>query len=221
MAFSNTAIYKVIIKADNFKNFIRALQILFWVLEEENYTKLKELAKEVEQASQLTPAFAFRVAFRKGKVTLYPSGAKLLDQKMVDETLEWLQDYPNVVQHYKKALQIYMEKGKSHYRELLDNLRLTVEQLLRKILGNRKSLENQEGILPQWLKQRGTHQEIVNMFRTMLFNRFAPFQNERVKHNVDQYSDAEVEFLIYLTGIFVRLLIEVSKMEPIDDVKEN
>jgi hypothetical protein len=139
---------------------------------------------------------------------LYPSGAKVLDEGVVDANLLWLQNYPNILKSFETALTIYLRKDESQYRNLLDNLRFSIEQLLKNVLGNEKSLEKQD-VLP-YLASRGLHSHIVGMFHDLLFDGFAKYQNDAVKHG-EKYTAQEIEFMIYLTGTFMRFIIQVSK----------
>jgi hypothetical protein len=61
-----------------------------------------------------------------------------------------------------------------------------------------------------WLKQRQVHQQVINMYQDLLFTRFAQYQNDAVKHK-EAWSEPEVEFKIYLTGTFMRLLLQLSQ----------
>jgi hypothetical protein len=81
--------------------------------------------------------------------------------------------------------------------------------LLRALLSNRKSLENQKDHLLPWLKARHVNQEVVSMFAVLL-EKFAKYQNDAVKHD-DKSAAVEVDFMIYLTGAFMRFLLEVER----------
>ena len=59
-------------------------------------------------------------------------------------------------------------KAKVLERNLLDDLRLSLESLLKEILGNGKSLENQKDELGRFLKEREGSPELRNMFQSML-----------------------------------------------------
>ena len=59
-----------------------------------------------------------------------------------------------------------------------------------------------------WLKERGLHQQVINMYSDLL-RKFCEYQNDAVKHD-EKWSPEEVEFMIYLTGVFMRLLVELE-----------
>jgi len=46
-----------------------------------------------------------------------------------------------------------------------------------------------------------------------LFDGFTRYQNDAVKHQEDQYSQAEVEFVLYATGTFLRLIQRLLEQE--------
>jgi hypothetical protein len=120
-----------------------------------------------------------------------------------------LSKYPEVLKPFESALKLYMAKDPNQYRNMLDNLRFALEQMLRSVLSNQKSLENQKEEFLRWLNQHDVHGRIGNMYHTLLFVGFADYQNDAVKHREDAYTPAEVEFVLYMTGTFLRLIQRV------------
>jgi len=210
LRFEDNDVYRTIADASSMPALVAALQHLFWVLEEFSIAEIRALAGELRQTIALSPTIDISIAQHGDHVTLYPGGAKLLDEKVVNETLEWLDDYPQVSKHLEEALLIYQTKDVKRYRNLLDNLRLAVEQLLRALLKNRKSLENQGAPLAKWLEAHSVHKQVQNMYGSLLFGPYAMYQNDAVKHG-DESSPVEVEYMIYLTGTFIRFLLQVNQ----------
>lgn len=209
-AFGSTNVHRAIEEADNLKQLVTVLQVLFLILEKYEQQDLIKLAQKVEKAVNFTPSVSFSVAVRETTVTFYPVGAELLDESSVNNVLAWLQKYPNVAKHFEKALQTYQAGDASKYRNLLDDLRFALEQLLKEVLKNDKSLENQQGSLLAWLKEQGIHQQLINMYQQLLFGNYALYQNNAVKHN-EAFSDDEIEFMIYLTGTFMRFILQLAE----------
>jgi len=207
--FKDDPVYKILVEATEFRDFIMAVQALFWVLEKYQCPYLGELTESIRLAIRYSPNISLKIAQRRGAVTLFPAGVKDFDEKLVEEPLSWLEDKPTVARHYEQALSIYLSKDQSKYRNLLDNLRLALEQLLRILLGNKKSLDNQKEPFLRWLKEQGAHPQVRNMFHDLLA-RFAQYQNDAVKHG-DDWSYFEIEFMIYLTGVFMRFLLELEQ----------
>ena len=108
----------------------------------------------------------------------------------------WRARYPDVVKPFQEALKLYMMKDPNRYRNLLDNLRFALEQMLQSILNNKKTLENQKEEFLQWLKEHDAHSQIRNMYHTLLFAGFTKYQNDAVKHQEDTYTLAEIEFML-------------------------
>lgn len=201
-------LYKVIIKAETIRELSRALECFFIALEEIGSPNVLELADDIREATELSPGVGLRVVKNKGSVTFYPAGAKLLDQGVVNDVLNWLQDYPKVAKHFEQALKIYLDGDRGKDRNLLDNLRFALEQLLKEVLNNKKSLENQQKYLLSWLNSKGLHQEVVNLYNQFLFGQYCMYHNNAVKHS-EEFSKKEIEFMIYQTGNFIRLVLQL------------
>jgi len=76
------------------------------------------------------------------------------------------------------------------------------------VLGNKKSLENQQKDLLSWLNSKGLHQEVVNLYNQFLFGQYCMYHNNAVKHS-EEFSKKEIEFMIYQTGNFIRLVLQL------------
>lgn len=211
--FGDTNVYRCINDCKTPQELATVLQFLFWALEaKHNITQdfLSEIVKQIRRISVLTPSAGFQI-YKKGKqVIIYPYGDEFLDKGIIDCVLSGLEDYPKVAEPFEKALKIYQSGEISLYRNLLDNLRFALEQLLKKILNNEKSLENQNEPLEKWFKAKELHPQVLNLYKELLFNQYKKYQNDAVKHD-EKYSVDEVEFMIYLTGNFIRLILQLAK----------
>ena len=207
--FQNTSVYNNLHNSKNLQTLIAAIQSIFWVLSDFDCPLIDNLIDGIQSAIDLSPGVSLRIVKNKNNVTIYPGGVKLLDDKLVNETLSWLENKPLVAKNYEQALSIYMSKDESKFRNLLDNLRIALEQLLRAILRNKKSLENQKPLLLSWLKNKGIHNQIINMYFDLL-SKYTEYQNDAVKHD-EKWTYLEIEFMIYLTGTFMRLLLELDR----------
>lgn len=202
---------ELLTNSETLKEFIHRLQLVFFTLEKFSaYEEIELIYLDIQQALRFTPEIELEVVKVENRVTLYPAGARLLDNEVVNQVLSWLDPHPNVLQAFEKALTMYAEGDTSRYRNLLDELRFALEQLLKNVLTNSKSLENQKAPLLTWLKARGAHQQTINMFQTLLFGPYSKYQNDAVKHG-EQYAENDVEFMIYLTGTFMRLLLRLEQ----------
>jgi len=202
--FKDLPIYKVLSEENDFKKFILFLQSIFWLdLNSEVKEKLYQDFKEDIELSLLD------IWIRKTNsgIIFYPKRAKLLDEKLVNENLDWLSSYPTVCKNFKSALEKY--QNKIYQRNLIDDLRLSFELLLQRILNNRRRLEKQEKFLGEYLRGKNVPRELKNMY-WQLIDYYTKYQNNYAKHN-DKVSSLEIEFMIYLTGIFIRFLITLEE----------
>lgn len=210
--FTDTYIFKEIEVSKSIKQLATVLQALFWVIEiDDKSLPIHKIVKEIKDAIELSPNTGLRITITKKRVILYPSGAKLLDEGAVNDVLDWLEKYPKVAKYFEQALKFYAEANSNEYRNLLDNLRFSIEQLLKEILKNDKSLEKQKDELLGWLKERKNHQWIINLYQQLL-HYYCKYQNDAVKHD-EEFSKDELEFMIYLTGTFIRFLIQPKPNE--------
>lgn len=129
-----------------------------------------------------------------------------INESLVEETQHWLADFPEALKVYNECLNKYSDS--IHQRNLLDDLRLSLEILLKKLLGNEKSLENQIADLGKYINDRNGSKELNNMFLKMI-DYFSKYQNTYVKHN-DNVNENEIEILIELASSFMKYLIRIK-----------
>lgn len=125
---------------------------------------------------------------------------------LISGTQQWLDSFPNALALYNQALTKY-EAGVLE-RNCLDDLRLALELLVRSVLGNEKSLENQIQPLGTFLKDRGGSAEFRNMF-VKLIEHYSKYQNTYVKHD-DAVLEEEVELTIEMASSFAKHLVRIS-----------
>ena len=147
------------------------------------------------------------LAHSNGKYIFYRKGARLLDEHVVNTDLEWLSDYPKALAAFKNALVQSSDSAKQ--REMLDSLRISLENFLRQLLGNRRSLENNKEVLLKWMDDHDTNTETRQMMR-QLFQFYCEYQNNHIKHG-DGWKPAEVDFILYLTATFINLLVALDR----------
>jgi hypothetical protein len=97
-------------------------------------------------------------------------------------------------------------------RNVLDDLRLALETLLKTILENERSLENQLPGLGLFIKARGGSPEFGNMF-AKLVEYYCPYQNTYVKH-ADAVIEQEIEFVLEITSSFMKHIIRMHAQHP-------
>jgi hypothetical protein len=210
--FQESGLLELLESAKTIFQIANAVQALLWAAEEvlPNHA-FEHCCREIERALDLSPTIMIRLVSHGRTATLYPTGAKLLDEAAVEGNLAWLGRYPAVLKPFEDALRIYLTKDPKQYRGMLDSLRFAVEQMVQIVLKNQRSLENQKEEFGRWLKDHGVHAQIRGMYHDLLFDGFAKYQNDAVKHQEDQYTSAEVEFVLYLTGTFLRLIQRLTE----------
>ena len=135
-------------------------------------------------------------------IITYPSGEKELDEKIVDATLSFLGG--ESAAEYTKALERYSQ-GK--WEECAEKTRRTLEEYLRSLLANTKGLSANIEELGRFLA--GSDSPAPQHLRSTLLTLLKTLDknyNESSKHNSQTFGEAESEFLIYQTGLLMRVM---------------
>ena len=132
---------------------------------------------------------------------------KELNVSLVEETTHWLDVCPPAQVLYLEAQAKY-EHG-VFQRNVLDDLRLCLEMVLKRVLGNQKSLENQLPSVGAFMEATGASKQLVNMLRTLL-DYYAKYQNAFVKHN-SAVKEEEIEIVFEMTSSFMKHLIRLAR----------
>lgn len=106
-----------------------------------------------------------------------------------------------------KASQQYYSKD--NIRECLDNFRLSLELVLKEVLQNDKSLENQRLPLKHYLDDKGVSSEISTLFWHVL-DCYSKYQNNHVKHNFD-IAENDISIIIEQTKSMISTLMKLEK----------
>ncbi len=137
----------------------------------------------------------------------FPVGAKELDDALVSDVLLWLEKYPNTHKTYRIALEQYCNK--EYIRDIADNLRKSLEEFLREFLNNEKGLEANKEEICKYLGDAGVNTNITKLFH-QLINTYRNYNNETAKHH-DRVDERLLEFLLYQTGVLIRMVLVVAK----------
>lgn len=149
---------------------------------------------------------------------IFPKGAKELDDALVSAPLYWLKDYPKAHKSYCIALRQYSE-GR-YIRDTADNLRKTLETFLQEFLVNNKNLETNKNEICKYLGQQGVDAGITGLFQPLI-NAYKSINDRTVKHN-DKVENNMLEFLLYQTGVLIRMVIVVkNSIENSTDKESN
>jgi hypothetical protein len=129
-----------------------------------------------------------------------------INESLIEETQHWLSEYPDALKLYNECLEKH--SNGIHQRNLLDDLRLSLETLLKNVLENNKSLENQIAELGKYINERNGSKELNNMF-LKLIDYFSKYQNTYVKHN-DDVNENEIEITIEMASSFMKFIVRIK-----------
>lgn len=144
------------------------------------------------------------VEYDDGKY-IFPVGAKELDDALVSEPLEWLKDYPCAYKTFCIALRQYSEGV--YIRDVADNLRKALETFFQEFLGNEKNLESNRIEISRLLGNESIDSGIAGLYAPLV-NSYNNINNRIAKHN-DAVDGKLLEFLLYQTGLLIRMVIVV------------
>jgi hypothetical protein len=179
--------------------------------EHQRYRIIRELCDHpavIERNPQAAQKLKLQLIARYGHLAGEALGSEL-DEALIQRTRHWLNLYPEVLALYNDAIQKHANG--MFLRNVLDDLRLALEKLLRALLNNTKSLENQIPSLGTFIKQRHGSPELANMF-VKLVDYYTKYQNTYVKHD-DAVIEEEVEFVMEITSAFMKHLVRLSYKE--------
>ncbi|EGP5362808.1 hypothetical protein [Enterococcus faecium] len=164
--------------------------IIFLSTKIENYKTLDEIESVLNKMKQQFPQ--------------YNNEDSILNQDLVEETKHWLDGYPKALQEYLNAEQQYIDR--KYDRNSLDNLRLSLELLIKDLSGVNKSIENQDyHALLKDLKSAKVSPQLRNMIK-LLIDYYSVYQNEFVKHD-SSVEETEIEVIFELTSTMMKFLI--------------
>ena len=138
---------------------------------------------------------------------LYPMDTEFLSGALIVDALSWLDEFEQSKKSFAKAVRI--KRTESNYRGIIDELRLSIELLFKQLFKNEKSLENQTENIGKYFKENNISIEISNMY-IKLMDLYTKFNNNNAKHN-DNIKEIEIDYMIYLTGNFIRLIVLIEK----------
>ncbi len=124
--------YNYFLEEGDIKKFILGLEVIFWMTSLEWKYK-SDFLESIQDAIVMT-GVPLVAKDTDEDVIFFPAGAKLLDQALVNDNLDWLADYPESYDTFKNALTEIGTKGKE--RHIVDNLRLSLELLFKAVLSS-------------------------------------------------------------------------------------
>lgn len=169
----------------------QAFEIIKHICELRKYSELKE--------------------FKEVKIKLYTNFLQYVDKINDNELSEDIIENRELLDHFPKAKKAYDDACSQFTtglfeRNLIDNLRLSLELICKQILSNEKSLENNISNISSYLKTKNCSQEFINMFQKLL-DYYSKYNNDNIKHN-ENINNNEITFIFGLTNLFIKLLVK-------------
>lgn len=135
----------------------------------------------------------------------YPEGEKVLDKELVDGALSFLEEKAS--KEYIKALEHYSNRK---WVECAEKNRRALEELLRQKLNSKKGLQSAIPELGKKLKALTDFPDHLRTTIMSILNVMDKNFNDSSKHQSKTYGEQECEFLIYQTGLLMRLLSKIE-----------
>ncbi len=189
---------------DDFYRTLLALETFYQSLDGRDRESLDMLVKLVMHESEVD----IGIRWTKGK--FIKSGAELLDDKLVNDTIDWLREnnYSTVLKPVEKGLNHFLHSDK-HPELLSDVITDCYEGLeaLSKIITKRpkKDLSANRELFLTKIKASNAYKKILSEYINYA-NEFRHASEEG--GNKPTISNREVESFIYLTGLFIRLAMQ-------------
>lgn len=184
---------------DDFNKTLLVLCILYVYLEDSSYPE--ECQKELSTTIELVLSrCSCDIGIRWNEGFFYPAGADELDESLIEETLTWLNDYPDERKDYQRALECYLKEDS--LADVIKNCYLAIEGVTRKVLGNDKTLDNnKDELLRKMNLSDGWKSMLATYIKYAHDYRHASGQRHEIKKQ-------EAEGYLYMTGLIIRLIIE-------------
>lgn len=194
------------ILSDHRKNLKEFLLYYVWFMNSLNNTnfpyKKSDFLFFLENTLRLSH-ISYEIIEENNKYFIFPKGAEELDYALVSEPLKWLAQYPSARKTFVIALTQYSDG--IYIRDVADNLRKALETFFQEFLGNSKNLESNKTEICRYLGSLNIDAGISGLFQPLI-NSYKNINDRIVKHN-DAVDKQLLEFLLYQTGILIRMVI--------------
>ena len=139
----------------------------------------------------------------------FPSGAKLLDEVLVNESMRWLDgpQYTGVLAPFTKGLEHYMESHRYPERlgDVVTDMYEAVEALAKRVTGKNRDLSGNRELFIAKLRLSDYYKKILRDYIAYA-NEYRHATAEGKQRPLPERH--EVEAFVYMTGLFIRLAIQ-------------
>ncbi len=185
---------------NDFHEHLRLLEAAFFVLPDHARPRMEDRIL----ASLTVSEVDLGIRWNEGR--FLPSGAKSLDEGLVNEPLQWLSgpEYKGVLDAFQKGLDHFLrsQNNPKLRADVITDMYEAVEALAKKVAGNDKDLSANRQQFLKKVKASEDYKKILKEYIDFACKfRHAP-GDKRPKPRI---SEKETESFIYLTGLFIRL----------------
>lgn len=186
-------------------DFLRNLQAVEAIYMSVVDRTLKRSLSDIVERLLATSEHDLGISWKDGK--FYPSGAKLLDEKLANDVMKWLRDknYVTVLAPFEKGLRHLLESSKQAdlTSDVITDMYEALEALAKIVSGREaKDLSsNQEAFISK-VAASDAYKKLLRQYIEYANN---------FRHAAEQKSPRptiaarEAESFVYLTGVFIRL----------------
>jgi hypothetical protein len=174
------------------------------------------LLGRVKRLFDTTP---LEIGYVFAKETLIKKGAEELDEKLILENMTWLSNYPNARTLFHTSLTRYLSKD---YPDAITNAYSALESLSKTFLSKDKRLDSLDtrAELIKALDLKGNWGKLLYDYAELAHDVSSRHGKSEGK-GPEAVSPELVEFYIYLTGTFVRLIVQkISVSKPKESTVE-
>jgi len=193
---------------NNFHDSLIVLEAIYEVLAADNPNEPEVLSNLIQYAISLSET-DLGVEWRDG--VFWPSGAKLLDEALINENLKWLADkgYHDVLVPFEKGLRDFLEAMQKPERlgDTVTDVYEAVEALAKRVTGRDRDLSENAELFISKLK-------LSEYFKKMLKD-YTDYANDyrhaaKLGEGKKPLLRNEVEAFVYTSGLYIRLAVQQS-----------
>ncbi len=180
-------------------DYMETLKVLVLLYNDSSKEQKISISSSIELALSQS-AIDLGIRWKDGM--FYPSGAKELDEKLINDNLEWLEKYPETRTMYSAALSRFNISltDPSARKDAITNAYSAIESLSRVLLNNKKNFEANSNEVVDKLGLPKEYKSIVHYYKQIAHEYSS-------RHAGSEFSHEEAEAFIYMTGILIRLII--------------
>jgi hypothetical protein len=144
------------------------------------------------------------------------AGAKVLDENLVNEPLQWLSNpkYESVIQPFRKGLRDYLTAGREQDRlsDVVTDMYESLEAMARVVIGNDRELSRNQEVFIKQIEVSKAYKQLLRSLLREYVDYGGKYRHAALQGNPKSPpSEPEAESVVYLTGLFIRLAIRQTQ----------